>query len=158
MATTPALQNRAARRAGIAFIALLIVSVMLMAFSSNPAVRDAQNGIGFAFTDYDAVWKTMDGELGAYVRGDITKANLVVMDKIWDNGFRQTTTSNKPIVTPADLVNLKIRVPPAPLWTSMYKGFGAAPTDPCVTSVSSTTDRSAAASHGQCMNGKLNAP
>lgn len=49
MATTPALQNRAARRAGIAFIALLIVSVMLMAFSSNPAVRDAQNGIGFAF-------------------------------------------------------------------------------------------------------------
>ena len=49
MATTPALQNRAARRAGIAFIALLIVSLMLMAFSSNPAVRDAQNGIGFAF-------------------------------------------------------------------------------------------------------------
>jgi rod shape-determining protein MreC len=49
MATTPALQNRAARRAGIAFVVLLIVSVTLMAFSSNPAIRDAQNGIGFAF-------------------------------------------------------------------------------------------------------------
>jgi rod shape-determining protein MreC len=49
MATTPALQNRAARRAGIAFVALLIVSVTLMALSSNPAIRDAQNGIGFAF-------------------------------------------------------------------------------------------------------------
>ncbi len=49
MATTPALKDRAARRAGIAFVALLIVSVTLMAFSSNPAIRDAQNGIGFAF-------------------------------------------------------------------------------------------------------------
>lgn len=49
MATTPALQNRAARRAGIAFVVLLVVSAMLMAFSSNPTVRDAQSGIGFAF-------------------------------------------------------------------------------------------------------------
>ncbi len=51
------------------------------------------NGIGFAFADYAAVWKAMDGELGAYVRGQISKANLVVMDKIWDNGFRQMTSS-----------------------------------------------------------------
>src|SRR4051794_13325047 len=55
------------------------------------------NGIGFAFPDYDTVWKAMDGELGAYVRGEISKANLVVMDKIWDNGFRETTSSSKPI-------------------------------------------------------------
>ncbi len=57
------------------------------------------SGIGFAFPGYDAVWKAMDGELGAYVRGQIGKANLVVMDKIWDNGFRQITSSNKPIQT-----------------------------------------------------------
>jgi rod shape-determining protein MreC len=49
MATTPTLQNRAARRAGIAFVVLLALSALLMAFSSNAAVRDAQNGIGFAF-------------------------------------------------------------------------------------------------------------
>jgi rod shape-determining protein MreC len=49
MATTPTLKDRAARRSGIAFIVLLVVSVALMALSSNPAVRDAQNGIGFAF-------------------------------------------------------------------------------------------------------------
>jgi len=85
------------------------------------------NGIGFAFKDYDAVWKAMDGDLGAYVRGQISKAGLVPMEKIWDNGFRQTTTSNKPIVTPEDLKNLKLRVPPSPLWTSMYKAFDSAP-------------------------------
>jgi TRAP-type transport system periplasmic protein len=42
----------------------------------------------------------MDGELGAYVRGEIEKADLVAMEKIWDNGFRQITSSTKPIVTP----------------------------------------------------------
>jgi tripartite ATP-independent transporter DctP family solute receptor len=69
----------------------------------------------------------MDGDLGAYVRGEITKANLVVMDKIWDNGFRQTTSSSKPINGPDDLKGFKIRVPVSPLWTSMYKAFDAAP-------------------------------
>ena len=89
----------------------------------------ALNGVGFAFKDYDTVWKAMDGKVGEYVRGEIVKSrSIFAFDKIWDNGFRQTTTSNKPIMAPADLANLKIRVPAAPLWSSMYKGFGAAPT------------------------------
>src|SRR5260370_9125415 len=29
------------------------------------------SGIGFAFPDYDTVWKAMDGELGAHIRRDI---------------------------------------------------------------------------------------
>jgi tripartite ATP-independent transporter DctP family solute receptor len=84
-------------------------------------------GVGFAFEDYNAVWKAVDGDLGAYVRKEIEKANLVVMDKIWDNGFRQVTSSTKPIQTADDLKGFKIRVPVAPLWTSMFKAFGAAP-------------------------------
>ena len=85
------------------------------------------NGVGFAFPDYDTVWKAMDGDLGAYERGQIEKAGLVVMEKIWDNGFRQTTSSTRPITAPADLQGFKIRVPVSPLWTSMYSAFGAAP-------------------------------
>jgi tripartite ATP-independent transporter DctP family solute receptor len=85
------------------------------------------NGMGFAFPDYDTVWKAMDGDLGGYVRGQITKAGLVPMEKIWDNGFRQTTTSTKPITSPDDFKGLKLRVPVSPLWTSMFKAFGAAP-------------------------------
>ncbi len=86
------------------------------------------NGLGFAFPDYNTVWKAMDGSLGAYIRGQIGKAGLVAMDKIWDNGFRQITSSTKPIQTPDDLKGFKIRVPVSPLWTSMFKAFGAAPT------------------------------
>ena len=85
------------------------------------------NGIGFAFKDYPSVWKAMDGSLGGYVRGEIDKRGLVAMDKMWDNGFRQITSSTRPIKVPADLKGFKIRVPVSPLWTSMFQAFGASP-------------------------------
>jgi len=109
------------RSGGVDFFTLsgLILSTLVLPASIN--------GMGFAFPNYDAVWKAMDGELGAYVRAQIEKANLDVMEKIWDNGFRQTTTSTKPIASPDDLKGFKIRVPPSPLWTSMFEAFGAAP-------------------------------
>jgi tripartite ATP-independent transporter DctP family solute receptor len=86
------------------------------------------SGVGFAFPNYDAVWKAMDGELGAFIRSEIQGKGLVVMDKIWDSGFRQVTTSTRPIVAPSDFRDMKIRVPVSPLWTSMFKALGAAPT------------------------------
>ena len=86
------------------------------------------NGIGFAFKSYDEVWAAMDGALGAHIRAAIAKAGLLAMEKIWDNGYRQITSSTKPINTAADLDGFKIRVPVSPLWTSMFKAFGASPT------------------------------
>ncbi len=88
----------------------------------------AINGMGFAFPNYDTVWRAMDGDLGTYVRAQIAKSNLVAMERIWDNGFREITTSTKPITGPNDLKGFKIRVPVSPLWTSMFKAFGSAPT------------------------------
>lgn len=109
------------RSGGVEFFTLsgLILSTLV----PNAAI----NGVGFAFPDYASVWKAMDGDLGAYIRGQIAKANLVAMDKIWDNGFRQMTSSTKPINSPEDLKGFKIRVPVSPMWTSMFKAFDAAP-------------------------------
>jgi tripartite ATP-independent transporter DctP family solute receptor len=109
------------RFGGVEFFTLsgLILSTLVPAASIN--------GMGFAFPNYDTVWAAMDGELGAYIRAQIAKANLFAMEKIWDNGFRQTTTSTKPIVTPDDFRGMKLRVPPSPLWTAMFKAFDAAP-------------------------------
>src|SRR6202140_5489607 len=84
-------------------------------------------GMGFAFPDYPTVWKAMDGDLGAFVRREVAKANIVAFEKIWDNGFRQTTSSTRPINGPGDYKGFKIRVPVSPLWTSMFKAFDAAP-------------------------------
>ena len=90
--------------------------------------ESAINGVGFAFKDYGQVWTAMDGKLGGFVRGQIARHGLLAMEKMWDNGFRQTTTSTKPIRVPADFAGLKMRVPVAPLWTSMFQALGAAPT------------------------------
>ena len=109
------------RAGGIDFFTLspLILSTLV------PKV--AINGVGFAWPGYDKVWPAMDGELGEYSRAEIAKSGLYAFPKIFDNGFRMTTTSSKPINSPDDFKGLKIRVPPAPLWTSMFKAFDAAP-------------------------------
>ena len=85
------------------------------------------NGVGYVFKDYDQVWRAMDGKLGEYVRSEIGKRGLLAMDRIWDNGFRQTTTSTKPVKSPEDFRGLKMRVPVSPLWTSMFAALGASP-------------------------------
>lgn len=84
--------------------------------------------VGFAFNDQQAAFEAVDGELGAYIRNEINKSGLQVMDKIWENGFRQITSSVKPIKTPADLHGFKIRVPVSPLVVSMFQKLGAGPT------------------------------
>ena len=43
------LANRATRRRGVAYVALLGTSLVLLTVSSNPFVRDLQHGIAFAF-------------------------------------------------------------------------------------------------------------
>lgn len=88
----------------------------------------AINATGFAFADYRQVWSAMDGKVGAHVRAAIGKMKLHAFEKMWDNGFRQMTSSKGPVQTAKDMDGLKIRVPVSPLSISMFKGLGASPT------------------------------
>ncbi|HVY06013.1 MAG TPA: TRAP transporter substrate-binding protein [Burkholderiales bacterium] len=85
-------------------------------------------GVGYAFADYKHVWEAVDGDMGKHLRGLIEKLGLHALDKMWDNGFRQITSSTHPISTPDDLKGFKIRVPVSPQWTSLFKSLGASPT------------------------------
>lgn len=88
----------------------------------------AISALGFVWSGYDRLWPAMDGDLGKFVRQHITaKAGLVPMERMWDLGFRQITSSTKPIRTAADLVGFKIRVPVAPSLVSLFKTLKAAP-------------------------------
>ena len=51
----------------------------------------------------------------------------MTVSKVWDNGFRHITSSTREIKTPDDLKGFKIRVPPAPMLTSLFKALGAGP-------------------------------
>jgi tripartite ATP-independent transporter DctP family solute receptor len=83
---------------------------------------------GFAFHDYDEVWRAMDGGLGAHVRKEIEKIGLLTLSKPWDNGFRNLTTSSKPVRSPDELKGMKLRVPAAPMLSSLFNSLGASPT------------------------------
>jgi tripartite ATP-independent transporter DctP family solute receptor len=84
--------------------------------------------VGFAFQSYDQVWAAMDGGVGDVVRDAIGKAGIVPMQKMWDNGFRQiTSSSSRQLNSVEDLRGFKIRVPVTALLTSLFSGLGALP-------------------------------
>ena len=84
--------------------------------------------VGFAFQSYDQIWAAMDGGVGDVVREAITRSGVVPMTKIWDNGFRQITSSaSRQLNSVEDLRGFKIRVPVTALLTSLFSGLGALP-------------------------------
>ncbi len=97
---------------------LVISSVVPMA---------ALNGTGFAFKSYDQVWPAMDGKLGNHIRDAIKATGLHVTSTVWDLGFRQITSSVKPINAVGDLAGMKIRVPGSAAYSDVFKALGAAP-------------------------------
>ena len=84
------------------------------------------NAVPFVFKNYDHVWSSMDGALGEYVRDAVAKYGIYNFNKATiDNGFRNITSSIKPINTVEDLKGMKIRVPVTPLWADAFKSMGA---------------------------------
>ena len=99
------------------------------AFLNAIAPLASIENLAYAYPTRDAVFRAMDGDLGKVIRDDIqAKGGMVVLDKIWENGFRNITTSTKPIRTVADLAGLKIRVSPGKIRVDTFQSLGAAPT------------------------------
>lgn len=85
-------------------------------------------GVAFAFNGYGDLWRALDdGELGIEVRAALGKLGLKAF-RVMDNGFRHVITGAKPVTAVTDLSGMKIRVPPSPLLTSLFKVLGASPT------------------------------
>lgn len=103
---------------------MMAVGDNILAEIVPPAAID---NIGFAFKDAATAFAAVDGDVGARVRVEIEKVGLHPMTKMWELGFRQMTTSTRPINAPADLRGFKMRVPPSPISLSMFKDLGAAP-------------------------------
>jgi TRAP-type transport system periplasmic protein len=84
--------------------------------------------VGFAFSSEDQVWQAVDGALGDFIKAQIERVGLLTVSPLWANGFREITSSAKEIKSPADLKGFKIRVPAAPILTSLFQALGAGPT------------------------------
>ncbi len=84
--------------------------------------------VGFAFANYDQVYKAVDGQLGQYIGAQVEKAGIRLIAPLGDNGFRQITSSERQIKGPEDLQGFHIRVPVSPIFTSLFQALGASPT------------------------------
>ncbi|GAC1659059.1 MAG: TRAP transporter substrate-binding protein [Candidatus Elarobacter sp.] len=98
------------------------------AFLNQIAPLASIENLAYAYPNRETVFRAMDGDLGRVVRDDIqTRGGMVVLEKIWENGFREITTSTKPIHNVADLAGLKIRVSPGEIRVDTFKSLGASP-------------------------------
>jgi len=105
-------------------VEMLAMPGAFLTFSPVAAIEN----LAFAYKDRDTVFRAMDGDLGKVIRDDIASKGVVCLDKIWENGFRDITTSNRPIHTAADLAGLKIRVSPGKIRIDTFQSLGASPT------------------------------
>lgn len=81
----------------------------------------------FLFTDYDHVYRVIDGEVGEELLGELEKHGLKGL-AFWEIGFRKLTNSERPVRTPADVEGLKIRTTPNPAHVQAFELLGAIPT------------------------------
>ena len=80
----------------------------------------------FVFKDSAAAQRTLDGEVGKELAGDMLEKNIVHL--AWGHyGWRQVETTDKVIRNAADMQNVKIRIQAGPLFASMFKAVGAVP-------------------------------
>jgi TRAP-type transport system periplasmic protein len=85
--------------------------------------------LGFIFDGYDKLWTAIDGDLGIYINGEIEKpGDIVVLPGVHDVGFRQITSNKGFFLTPGELKGLRVRTPPSPYLTTLFKSLGASPT------------------------------
>jgi tripartite ATP-independent transporter DctP family solute receptor len=81
----------------------------------------------FLFSDRETVARLLDGEVGDMLRASMReKAGLEVL-AFGELGFRHITNNVRPIVTPADLEGVQIRVPGSRARILSFTAFGAQP-------------------------------
>ncbi|MDT8858899.1 DctP family TRAP transporter solute-binding subunit [Alkalihalobacillus sp. MEB130] len=81
----------------------------------------------FLFTDLEATDEALAGAGGEAIN-EILRENNVEPLGFGQNGFRQISNSQHPIQTPADLENMKVRIPGISMYTDLFRELGADPT------------------------------
>jgi len=84
--------------------------------------------VPFMFRSAAHAHRAMDGALGAYVRAEMAARGIYGFAVgAFDNGMRQMAGTKRPIVAPADLAGLRMRVPAGEMVADMFRAFGAEP-------------------------------
>jgi TRAP-type transport system periplasmic protein len=84
--------------------------------------------VPFAFKTAPHAHQVVDGALGAYIRDEATTKGIHLFPvAAFDNGMRQITPVTKPVVVPADLTGMRMRVPAGQMFDDMFRTLGCIP-------------------------------
>jgi TRAP-type transport system periplasmic protein len=84
--------------------------------------------LAYAFPDRPSAFRAWDGDLGALIRNEFPSKGFIALERVYENGWRDFTTSSKAIRSAADLEGMKIRVVPAKLAIDTFRSLGASVT------------------------------
>jgi tripartite ATP-independent transporter DctP family solute receptor len=112
----------------------MLVSGELDFFTLNGGVigtlvpaMNVQN-IPFSFHSQAQVYDALDGDLGNYLRNEMSSKGIYGLPRgCFENGFHQITCATRPIRTAEDLQGLKMRSPNAPIYIDAWKTLGTEP-------------------------------
>jgi TRAP-type transport system periplasmic protein len=91
-----------------------------------PAAEAQQ--VPFAFRSAAHAHQAMDGPLGTFIRAEMSAKGIHGFAVgAFDNGMRQIAGTKHPIVIPADLAGMRIRVPAGRMFADLFAALGAEP-------------------------------
>ena len=80
----------------------------------------------YVMKDFDHYMRAWNGKLGQQAQAQMERdGNMKYLGTVY-RGMRQTT-AKKPLYTPTDVYNLKLRLPVLPTWVVIWKAIGADP-------------------------------
>ena len=80
----------------------------------------------FLFKDVDHLHRVQDGEVGQKLKDMVTDKGYVALS-FWDNGFKQLSSSSKPLILPEDAVGQKFRIMSSKVLEAQFHAVGANP-------------------------------
>jgi tripartite ATP-independent transporter DctP family solute receptor len=84
-------------------------------------------GIPYLYDSHAHAWRVYDSAFGQKFADLMLQKTGIRMLAIADNGVRHFTNSRRPIIAPADMKGLKIRIMPSPVFKSLVESLGASP-------------------------------
>ena len=81
----------------------------------------------YLFPSKEIAYKVLDGEVGTELLGQMASGGILGLG-FWENGIRHVTNNVREIITPEDLVGLRIRTMENEIHMNAYRHFGASPT------------------------------
>jgi tripartite ATP-independent transporter DctP family solute receptor len=104
-------------------IGTIDAAVITNSLVANVAPAFGVNDLPFLYADSKAAYRVLDSDLGATLLQQLNKLGIVGLG-FPENGFRSMMNNKKAVLKPEDVVGVKYRVAPSPVYIQMFDALG----------------------------------